>query len=370
MSIRRIASILAIVSLVTGCAARTGPVTPGLARVTLAPAGYQELPGWSGDDVAAVVPAFVKSCDRLAPQPDSAPLDPAADSQFGRLKDWRPLCELAAKLPPGDDAAARQFFEANFVPALVASKGASHGLFTGYWEVELGGSLQRGGAYQTPVYRKPADLGGGPYLDRAAIEDGALDGKRLELVWLESPDDLFVLQTQGSGRIRLADGRTMRLVYAANNNRPLVDVYQLMLDEGAIPKAQFSEEAVRAWMRDNPGKAKELRRKNPLYVFFRELQGDGPVGYQGAVLTPGRSLAVDHRYIPLGAPLWLAAHDKYRPVAVNRLVVAQDIGDGITGPLRGDLYWGSGRGAAGRGANFYADGQYWVLLPKIVATLK
>ena len=223
------------------------------------------------------------------------------------------------------------------------------------------------GPYQTPVYRKPADLGDKPYLDRAAIEDGALDGKGLEVVWLQSPDDLFVLQMQGSGRIRLGDGSTMRLVYAANNNRPVVDVYQLLLDEGAIPKAQFSEQAVRAWMRDNPDKARELRRKDPLYVFFQTLKGDGPVGYEGAVLTPERSLAVDHRFIPLGAPIWLAAHDKYRPIAVNRLVVAQDTGDGITGPLRGDFYWGSGANAASRGANFYAEGQYWVLLPKTVA---
>jgi membrane-bound lytic murein transglycosylase A len=141
----------------------------------------------------------------------------------------------------------------------------------------------------------------------------------------------------------------------------------MLLDKGLIPAAQFSETAVRAWMRDNPDPAKELRRKDPLYVFFQERKGDGPVGYQGAVLTAERSLAVDHRYIPLGAPLWLDAHDKYRPVAVQRLVVAQDTGDGIVGPLRGDFYWGSGKAAQARGSDFFADGQYWVLLPKKVA---
>jgi membrane-bound lytic murein transglycosylase A len=171
----------------------------------------------------------------------------------------------------------------------------------------------------------------------------------------------------GSGRIRLLDGSLERLTYQANNNRPLVNVYQMMLDEGLIPRAQFSENAVRASMRDNPGQARELRRKDPLYVFFQELRGDGPVGYQGAVLTAERSLAVDHRYIPLGVPLWLDAHDKYRPVGLQRLVVAQDIGDGIVGPLRGDFYWGSGREAQARGADFYADGRYWVLLPRNVA---
>jgi membrane-bound lytic murein transglycosylase A len=357
------------------CAVARVAVEPGrmvdTAHITLAPSSYGRLAGWSDDGVGAAVPAFVKSCDRLAKQqPDSAPLDPSARrADFGRLGDWRPLCRLAATLPANDDDAARQFFEDNFVPLLVGSKGTDKGLFTGYWEVELEGSRQQEGPFRTPVYRRPSDLAGDkPYLTRAEIEDGALAGKGLEVVWLQSPDDLLVLQTQGSGRIHLPDGGVMRLVYAANNNRKPVDLYKLMLAEGTIPKAQFSEKTVRAWMRDNPEKAAVLRRKNPLYVFFQELRGDGPVGYQGAVLTAERSLAVDHSYIPLGAPLWLEAKDKYRPVAVNRLVVAQDIGDGITGPLRGDFYWGSGREAATRGSDFYANGRYWVLLPRTVAT--
>jgi membrane-bound lytic murein transglycosylase A len=252
---------------------------------------------------------------------------------------------------------------------LVGSRGSNNGLFTGYWEVELDGSRTQDDAHPIPVFRKPPDLvGTAPYLDRAAIEDGALAGKGLEVMWLASPDDLFVLQMQGSGRIRLADDSIVRLVYEANNNRPFVDVYKLLVAEGDIPAAQFSEKAVRAWMHDNEDKAKELRRRDPLYVFFQELKGDGPVGYQGAVLTAERSLAVDHKYIPLGAPMWLDAHDKYRPVAVERLVVAQDTGDGITGPLRGDFFWGSGKSAAARGSDFYADGRYWVLLPKTVTS--
>lgn len=369
ISIYRIAAILAV-GLLTSCAVGGMAGGPGhrTEDVTLTPDSYRDLPGWSDDEIAAAVPAFVKSCDRLRQQSDSAPIDPdAGDREFGRLRDWRPLCRAAAQLPPGNNRAARQFFEENFVPSLVASKGATQGLFTGYWEVELNGSLTRQGRYRTPVYTRPADLGGAPYLDRGAIEDGALAGKGLEIAWLESPDDLFVLQMQGSGRIHLPNGRVLRLVYQANNNQPFVDIYKLLLAEGAISPAQFSENTVRAWMHDNPEQARELRRKDPLYVFFRPLNGDGPVGFEGAVLTPERSLAVDHHYIPLGAPIWLAAHDKYRPVAVQRLVVAQDTGDGITGPLRGDFYWGSGQAAAARGSDFYAEGQYWVLLPKTVA---
>jgi membrane-bound lytic murein transglycosylase A len=372
-NVHTVLAVLAIGGL-TSCAASRLAVEPGkmtdAAQLSLSPGNYQQLAGWSSDSVAQAVPAFVKSCDRLPKgQTDNAPIDPTAKhADFGHIRDWRPLCQLAANLPQGDDATARHFFEANFVPVLVGSKGGNSGLFTGYWEVELDGSRTQEGPYQFPVYRKPADLSDKPYLDRAAIEDGALTGKGLEVVWLQSSDDVFVLQMQGSGRIRLSDGSAVRLVYEANNGQPFVDVYKMLLDGGDIPKAQFSEAAVRGWMRDNPDKAKELRRKDPLYVFFNERKGDGPVGYQGAVLTAERSLAVDHKYIPLGAPLWLDAHDKYRPVAVQRLVVAQDTGDGITGPLRGDFYWGSGKSAQARGSDFYAAGQYWVLLPKTVAT--
>jgi membrane-bound lytic murein transglycosylase A len=368
-------AVIAIGAVLASCAAGHMAVEPGkvgdTARISLAPTDYRQLAGWSGDSVGQAVPAFLKSCDRFsAKAPDSAPLDTnAKDADFGKLRDWRPLCKLAANLPQGDDGAARQFFESNFVPVLVGSKGSHTGLFTGYWEVELDGSRTQQGDYQVPVYRRPGDLvDNKPYLERGAIEDGALAGKVPEVMWLKNADDLFVLQMQGSGRIRLEDGSIVRLVYEANNNRPFVDVYKMLLDGGQIPKEKFSENAVRSWMRDNPDKAKELRRKDPLYVFFQELKGDGPVGYQGAVLTAQRSIAVDHRYIPLGVPLWLDAHDKYRPISVTRLVVAQDTGDGITGPLRGDFYWGSGKQAAANGSDFYADGKYWVLLPKNVAT--
>lgn len=374
-NLRSACGFVAIGLFLASCAVSPVASEPGkvadTAQISLAPGNFAQLPGWSNDDSAAALSAFVKSCDRLGKHgPDSAPLDASATgANFGKIRDWRPLCHQAMTLRAGDDAAARRFFEANFVPALVASKGSSKGLFTGYWEVELDGSRSQGGAYQTPVYGTPKDLvAGKPYLDRAAIEDGALVDKGLEVLWLKSPDDLFVLQMQGSGRIRLPDGNAVRLVYAANNSQPFVDIYKVILDQGLIPKEQFSENAVRAWMRDNPDKAKELRRKDPLYVFFQERQGDGPLGFQGAVLTAERSLAVDHKFIPLGVPLWLDAHDKYRPVQVQRLVVAQDIGDGIVGPLRGDFYWGSGKTAQARGSDFYADGQYWALLPKTVAT--
>jgi membrane-bound lytic murein transglycosylase A len=340
--------------------------SPG--NLTLSPTGFAELPGWSTDNVAAVLPAFLKSCARLASRPATTPLDPSAtEGKFGRVGDWQPLCRAAMALPPGDDARARGFFEANFVPALAGNSGDSRGLFTGYYEPEFVASRRREGLFQTPIYRRPADLvPGRPYLSRAQIDDGALKDKGLELLWLKSPDDLYVLQTQGSGRIRVTDGTVERLVYDANNAQPPVNIEKILFDSGVIPPALFSQINVRAWMQSHPAEAETLRRKNPEYVFFRAFQGEGPIGAQGAVLTPERSLAVDHRFVPLGVPLWLAAQDKYRPVTLNRLVVAQDTGDGIEGPVRGDFFWGSGADAFRRGSDFYADGRYYLLLPKSV----
>jgi len=349
--------------------AAQAPAAAAPGHLTLSATSFYQLPGWSDDNVAAVLPAFLKSCARLAPLPTGTPLDPdARGADFGQVGDWRALCQQAAAVPPGNDAPARAFFEANFAPALAGNAGDSQGLFTGYYEPEFTASRRREGPFQVPLYGRPPDLvAGRPYLSRAAIDDGALKGRGLELIWLRSPDDLYVLQTQGSGRIHLTDGTIVRLVYAANNALKPVNVEKLLFDQGAIPPAQFSQLNVRAWMQGHPVEAEALRRQNPEYVFFREHQGDGPIGAQGAVLTPERSLAVDHRFVPLGAPLWLAAQDKYRPVSLHRLVVAQDTGDGIEGPVRGDFYWGSGADALRRGGDFYASGQYYLLLPKSVA---
>jgi membrane-bound lytic murein transglycosylase A len=299
-NLRAALGFLVIGGVIASCAVTAFVSEPAqsadTAQISLVPVSYRQLAGWSSDNIAQALPAFVKSCARISPQQaDSAPLDPdATGANFGTARDWRPLCHDAAALSAGNDDAARRFFEANFTPVLVGSKGASTGLFTGYWEVEIDGSRTQGGPYQIPIYRQPQDLvAGKPYLDRAAIEDGALAGKGLEVMWLKSPDDLFVLQMQGPGRIRLPDGSAVRLVYEANNNQPFVDIYKMMLDQGLIAKEQFSESTVRAWMRDNPDPAKALRRKDPLYVFFQELKGD-------AGRLPGRG--AHSRAQPRGRP--------------------------------------------------------------------
>jgi len=306
---------------------------PALAQsaLSLAPAEFRQLAGWSDDRLAAALPAFLRSCAHIERQPDLAPLDPAAGGEFGRIADWKPLCHEAAALPPGDDGAARAFFERRFVPALARGGSGSVGLITAYWEVETTGSRLPQGSYRVPVYRTPPGLAERRgRLTRQQIEGGALAGQGLEILYLADEAQLRTLQTQGSGLVHLTDGATVRLGYDANN--------------GIGPIGN-----------------------EPPYVFFRENHGDGPVGAEGAGLTPGRSLAVDHRFVPFGMPLWLEARGRYDGTVLHHLVIAQDTGDGIAGPVRGDFYVGSGPAAAAFGSRFLADGGYYLLLPRSLA---
>ncbi len=315
------------------------------------------------------MPAFLKSCGRILARGDEAPLDKSASrADFGRVADWRGPCRAAAALPPGDDAAARRFFETAFIAIPVVDHGDREGLFTGYFEIELKGSRHRHGPYQTPIYRKPPGLGSHPFYTRAQIEDGALAGKRLELLWAADPIDAFFLEIQGSGLVRLDDGATIRLGYDGQNGRKYVPVGRILIDQGVIPRDKMTMTALRAWMQQNPEAGKALRRENPSYVFFRVLHGDGPLGSEGVELTPERSLAVDRSYIPLGMPLWLEADERFIPgLGVRRLVVAQDTGGAIKGPVRGDLFWGAGDAAAQRAGQMNARGRYYLLLPRAVA---
>lgn len=341
----------------------------GPRRFNLQPIGFGKLAGWSSDRVSAAIPAFLRSCGRFLSRADNAALDlTAMSADFGRVGDWRPLCGSSSLLAPGDDAAARQFFETNFVPLAVSDYNAQEGLFTGYFEIELNGSRRRHGRYQTPLYRKPADLGAKPQPTRAEIENGALAGRDLELLWVDDPIDAFFLQIQGSGRVRLAGGGTVRVGYDGQNGQPYVPVGRLLLDRGVIPRDKLTMAAIRAWMRQNPEAGAALRRENPSYVFFREIHGDGPVGAEGAVLTPERSLAVDRAFIALGTPIWLDAAERFVPAdGLRRLLIAQDTGGAIKGPVRGDVFWGTGEGAGSRAGEMNATGRYFLLLPRAVA---
>jgi membrane-bound lytic murein transglycosylase A len=364
--------------LLAACAPAAAPPP----RLTLAPVRWDELPGWAEDAQAAALPPFLKSCAVL---PESLGI-------AGRREDWRSPCAAAAALGPApDDAAMRQFFESNFRPYAVGNNGAPKGLFTGYYEAAARGARLPHGPYRFPLLRRPPDLvtvdlgafrpawrgertAGRvkdgrliPYPSRAEIEAGALDAGRLALVWLDDPVDRFFLQIQGSGRVALAEGGVMQVQYDGQNGHPYVAIGKLLADRGAIPRADVTMAAIRAWLAAHPVEGKALMAENPSYVFFREGDGNGPIGSEGVVLTPGRSVAVDASFLPLGVPLWLDLDDGGAPL--RRLVVAQDTGGAIRGPVRGDLFWGYGAEAERRAGIMRAHGAYYILLPKAVAPL-
>jgi len=363
-SFRIVVAFATIGLLATTLGRDTGP-----ARFAPAPVGFDRLGGWADDRLSAAVAVFLRSCTRYLSRPDTEPLDASAKSvDFGRVGDWRPLCATAKALTSGDDASARAFFETGFVPMAVSDYGAAEGLFTGYFEIELNGSRQRRGRYQTPIYRKPPDLGTGFRATRAEIEDGALADRGLELLWVDDPIDAFFLQIQGSGRVQLRRGRGLRIGYDGQNGQPYVAVGRLLIERGVIPRDKLTMETIRAWMKQNPEAGAALRRENPSYVFFREIGGDGPIGAEGVALTAERSLAVDRNFIGLGIPIWLEAEERFASAeAVRRLLVSQDTGGAIRGPVRGDVFWGSGNAASSRAGVMNARGRYYLLLPRAVA---
>jgi membrane-bound lytic murein transglycosylase A len=337
----------------------------GPRRFSLEPTAFDQLFGWRQDHVSAAATAFVKSCARFLSRSDSVPLDSVATTvDFGRIGDWRAVCDMAANLPPGDDAAARQFFEKQFIPFLATEYGKAEGLFTGYYEIELNGSRHRRGRYQIPLYRKPPDLGPQPPT-RAEIEDGAFAERGLELLWVDDPIDAFFLQIQGSGRVRLGKRRVVRVGYDGQNGRPYVPVGRLLVQRGIISRDKLTMPAIRSWMKANPEAGAALRREDPSYVFFREVEGDGPIGSEGVVLTAERSLAVDRAFVGLGIAVWLQADERFGAAeGVRRLMVAQDTGGAIKGPVRGDVFWGTGESAGLRAGIMNARGRYYLLLPR------
>lgn len=408
MSLRRLIPLLVIVFLVLAAlggwywyllrsegAGEIGDLTGGEQaedRLVLQPARFADLPGWREDAVAEALPALLKSCRRITALPEEAEL---GEPYAGTAADWKPVCAAAARVPAGDSAAARAFFEARLQPYSTANNDDPLGLFTGYYEPLLHGSRKRGGKFTIPLYLRPpelvmVDLGRfrdelegqriagrvedgalTPYPDRAEIEEGALSGRKLELVWVDDPVDAFFLHIQGSGRIRLTEGGEMRVGYAAQNGHPYFAIGRDLIDRGALTRGEVSMQTIRKWLTEHPEEAREVMRKNASYVFFQEIQGEGPLGAEGVGLTPGRSLAVDRKHFPLGVPVWLSAgmpgtKPGKEDRKIRRLLVAQDTGGAIRGPVRGDVFWGYGPEAAELAGRMKHRGRLWVLLPKTV----
>ncbi len=365
----RLCVLLAAV-LLEACGTPPPPVKPPAppTHLTLEPSRFTDLAGWSDDHQAEALAAFLRSCTALS-----------------KRAEWRSVCVAASATPPGD-AAARGFFESNFTPYLAGNNEDHDGLFTGYYEPLLNGARRPGGAYTTPILKRPADLvmvdlgrfrpawkderiagrvqSGSlvPYASRAEIVRGALDAQHLALFWVDDPVAAFFLQVQGSGRIKLPDGSTVRLGYDGQNGQTYVAIGKLLVDRGVLTVDKVSLQSIRAWIAAHPAEGAALMDDNPSYVFFRELAGDGPLGSEGVVLTPGRSLAVDRNFVPLGVPVFIDVTDSGGPL--RRLMVAQDTGGAIAGPVRGDVFWGFGPDAEARAGTMRARGRDYLLLPK------
>jgi peptidoglycan lytic transglycosylase A len=342
--------------------------------ITFRAVEFAEIAGWAADEHELAFAALLKSCRKST----SA----------------TPAC--AAALALGDSAnrqSARTFFEAHYSPHAV-ERYSSTGFVTGYYEPEVRGSRERTGAFQVPVYRRPDDLvplvpdtyrarfneqltamrrDGNefvPYYTREEIEAGALEGHDLELLYFDDPVELFFMQVQGSGLVRLSDGTVTRLSYAGKNGYPYTSIGKLLVERGEIALDAASMDALKAWLRADPERARRLMNENRSYIFFRELWAHemeaGPIGAEGVALTPGRSLAVDASYHALGTPIFVAAPTladaEGRPF--ERLMIAQDVGSAIRGPERGDIFFGSGETAGALAGSARQDAKFFVLLPR------
>lgn len=355
------------------------PIKPVL---QLKPVRFSDLKGWDQDDHQAAFNTFSTSCTRILKS------DPAKSFGIaGIAADWQEPCRNMA----GMAATPEEFFETYFTPYQASDNGKADGLFTGYYEASLRGALVQGGAYQTPLRSKPADLvmvnlgefrpelkgqriAGRvkdgqlkPYEDRAAIEAGKLP-KDMDkpLYWVDSAVDAFFLQVQGSGVVTLPDGTSQRIGYDGQNGYPYTAIGKELIARGALTKENVSMQSIREWLAAHPTEAAEVMRTNASYVFFKKLDTSGPVGGEGVVLAPERSMAVDRSIWPYGLPMYIEATHPAGKEPLQRLMIAQDTGGAIIGVVRGDVFWGYGEKAAHNAGLMKSPGRLWVLLPKTV----
>lgn len=393
---RTITHIAAIVMLAAGCAPlerQTScppcPVCPECppsakpvpAQARYEPVGFSALPGWPSAALAPSLRAFVAGCARI---PSSGAL--------------RKSCDAADAVTPDDENGARRFFETAFSAfSIVAPDGSGEGLVTGYYEPILAGSRTRTDTHRFPVYGVPDDL---VVVDLAVLYPdlrsfrlrGRIEGRRLVpywsraeierrprapddsgggglgapvLAWVQDPIELFFLQIQGSGQIQLESGGRIRLGYADQNGHPYRSIGRHLVERGELKLEQASMQGIKAWALANPEKLPEALNFNSSYVFFRVLEAvDGPIGALGAPLTAGHSIAVDPRFIPLGAPVFLATTYPLSAQPIERLVMAQDTGGAIRDALRADFFWGTGDAAGALAGRMRQRGRMWLLWPR------
>ncbi|MGZ5827403.1 MAG: murein transglycosylase A [Xanthobacteraceae bacterium] len=368
------------------------PEIPGPIRFTdsqIEPVAWGDLDQWPQDDHATAFKTFRDGCRSVIGHARSNNDDRPVLSPLAQI------CRRALVDQSLSDAAARSFFENYFRPVRINKLGDAAGFITGYYEPIVEGSRFPTREFTVPVYRRPPDLvppagtakGQGfpntgksmrrladdtlvPYYERGDIENGVFDGQRLEICWLKDPIDLFFIQIQGSGRIRLEDGTMLRVNYDSHNGYPYTAIGRILIERGEVPRAEMSMDRIRQWMAAAPDGGKELRSNNKSYVFFRivGLSDDREAsGAQGVPLTPGRSVAVDKALHVYGSPFFIEAELPINTASSDtkfrRTMIAQDTGSAIVGPARADIYYGAGPDAGRIAGRFRNQGRFALLLP-------
>jgi membrane-bound lytic murein transglycosylase A len=371
-----------------GPAWAAGPGSLKFPDASLEPGAWSQLEGWVTDDLRGAYATFLRSCRAILAQDKPAPAGRRLAESMKRI------CRRAKDVDPANDAEARAFFEANFTPLRIAKMGDPPGFLTGYYEPIVAGSRFPTPEYTVPIYRRPGDLVAAgikkkgqlsnkgkvyrkvgrkrvPYYTRAEIEDGALDGRHLEVCWVKDPIDAFFISIQGSARIQLEDGATLRINYDAHNGHRYLPVGRILIDRGEVSKEEMSMERIRQWMLAHPEEGRELRRMNNSYVFYRVTglsDHQEPIGAQGVSLTPGRSIAVDRHLHLYGTLFWIEAElpiaSEVPETKFRRLMVAQDTGSAIVGPSRADIYFGAGEEAGLVGGRIKQPGRFVMLVPR------
>jgi membrane-bound lytic murein transglycosylase A len=361
---------LAMIVLVGGCTSLPPqcPCPPPKAAPETAryeARGFADLPGWASADLEPSLRAFLAGC--------------------AKANSLKRACDLAKTLPLGDEPAARAFFEREFIPyALVSSVSGDTGLVTGYYEPIIEGSRVPTAQHRFPIFAVPHDLvvvdlpetkqmrlrgrieGRKlvPYYSRAEIDSRGNLFAAPVIAWTSDPVELFFLQIQGSGQVQLESGERIRVGYADQNGHPYRSLGRHLVDRGELVLEQASMQGIKAWAAANPQKLQEALNQNPSYVFFRELPPlDGPIGALGVPLHAERSLAVDRRFVPLGAPVYLATTLPLSEAPLQRLMAAHDTGGAIRGAVRADFFWGTGPDAGAQAGRMRQQGKLWLLWP-------
>jgi membrane-bound lytic murein transglycosylase A len=384
----------------SGAASGTAALCPDPAAIVndelnLAEVSWEDLPGWTDDKLGEVIPAFQKSCAKLRKLDDGDRISVAPNT--GKAKDWRKACAAAAKLKPTEHAKVKTFFEREFTPyAASSAKGGPVGKLTGYYVESMRGSRTRHGAFQIPVHGRPKDLVSVdlthfvedargrrvwgrldpktgavvPFATRAEIRNGALDAEKLEILWVDDKVDALFAEIQGSARVTLDDGSEVWLEFDGKNGRPYKGVGKLLREMGELKAGEGTMQGIRAWFEAHPDRVDEIIDQNQSKVFFKLTTRPGARGSQGVVLTPRRSMAIDRAYIAHSTPVWVEtdAPVSGRPGTApwRHLLIAQDTGGGILGPIRGDIFWGEDAEAADVAGRTGGPGKFWILLPKSI----